>query len=159
MLVEAEPYRTPAHCAAERRFRARRATLRPPPYRGIDRGLRLFGKPGQKTADLLFAGVRSLGGKIASVPAPVVHRIARAVGPQHAADPRALGHRPILPAAPRGHGCAGVHQLAAVIVSITSGIEKTFDALQGARPRPQPLYAASSRPSWLDEDDDYHDSR
>lgn len=51
-----------------------------------------------------------------------------------------------------------VHQLAAVIVIITSGIEKTFDALQGGRPRPQSLYASSGRPSWLDEDD-YEDSR
>ena len=45
-----------------------------------------------------------------------------------------------------------VHQLAAVIVVITSGIEKTFDALQvGARP--QPLYASYGARSSLYEDE------
>jgi hypothetical protein len=46
-----------------------------------------------------------------------------------------------------------VHQLAAVIVIITSGIEKTFDALQGSRPKPQPLYAAYGDSSY----DDYYE--
>ena len=58
-----------------------------------------------------------------------------------------------------------VHQLAAVVVVICTGVEKLFDALQvGAKPKP--LYAGygnaggtSRRPSWLDEHDDYEDSR
>ena len=41
-------------------------------YTGIDGGLRLFGRPGNRMADALFAGVVSLGGKMASVAAPVV---------------------------------------------------------------------------------------
>jgi hypothetical protein len=45
---------------------------------------------------------------------------------------------------------AGVHQLAAVLVIITSGIEKTFDALQGGQPRPQPLYSAYGSSSYED---------
>ena len=51
-------------------------------YSGLDRGLRLFGKAGNKAADKLFAGVVSLGGKVASVAAPVVHRVARLSDPQ-----------------------------------------------------------------------------
>lgn len=58
-----------------------------------------------------------------------------------------------------------VHQLAAVVVVICTGVERLFDALQvGAKPKP--LYASygyngdtSRRPSWMDEDDEYEDSR
>lgn len=47
-----------------------------------------------------------------------------------------------------------VHQLAAVIVVLTTGIEKTFDALASGS-RPKPVYASSygSRPSWRDVDE------
>lgn len=51
-------------------------------YSGIDRGLRLFGKPGNKVADALFAVVVQVGGHIALVAAPVVHRVARLTDPQ-----------------------------------------------------------------------------
>jgi hypothetical protein len=51
-------------------------------YSAVDRGLRLFGKAGNKTADLMFAGVVCLGGKIAGVAAPVVHRVARFSDPE-----------------------------------------------------------------------------
>lgn len=51
-------------------------------YSGIDRGLRFFGKPGKKAADKLFAGVVSLGGKLASVAGPVVYRVARLSDPK-----------------------------------------------------------------------------
>jgi hypothetical protein len=50
-------------------------------YRGLDRVLRCFGKPGNKVADTLFAGIVSLGGKIAAVAGPVVHRVARLSDP------------------------------------------------------------------------------
>lgn len=46
-------------------------------YSALDQGLRLFGKAGNKAADLMFAGVVSLGGKVAAIAAPVVHRVAR----------------------------------------------------------------------------------
>lgn len=52
-----------------------------------------------------------------------------------------------------------VHQLAAVIVVICTGVEKLFDALQ-AGGKPRQVYASpgyggyGSRPSWLLEDDD-----
>ncbi len=48
-----------------------------------------------------------------------------------------------------------VHQLAAVVVVITSGVEKAFEALQSGS-RSKPLYASRSytaRPSWDDGDD------
>ncbi len=50
-------------------------------YSGIDRVLRSFGKLGNKAADKLFAGVVSLGGKMATVATPVVHRVARLSDP------------------------------------------------------------------------------
>jgi len=50
-------------------------------YSGIDRVLRCFGTLGNKAADKLFAGVVSLGGKVASVASPVVHRVARLSDP------------------------------------------------------------------------------
>jgi hypothetical protein len=46
-------------------------------YDLVDRGLRLFGKPGNKVADKLFAATVSLGARIACMAAPVVHRVAR----------------------------------------------------------------------------------
>jgi hypothetical protein len=48
-----------------------------------------------------------------------------------------------------------VHQLAAVVVVITSGVEKAFEALQSGS-RSKPLYASKSytaRPSWDDGDE------
>ena len=53
-------------------------------YSGIDRVLRCFGKAGNNAADKLFAGVVSLGGKIAIVATPVVHRVARLSEPNTA---------------------------------------------------------------------------
>lgn len=53
-------------------------------YSGIDRGLRMFGKAGNRAADVLFAGMVSLGGKIAAVATPVVHRVARLSDPEAA---------------------------------------------------------------------------
>ena len=50
-------------------------------YSGLDRVLRCFGKVGNKAADTLFAGIVSLGGKVATVAAPVVHRVARLSDP------------------------------------------------------------------------------
>ena len=50
-------------------------------YSGIDRVLRCFGQAGNKAADKLFAGVVSLGGKVATVASPVVHRVARLSDP------------------------------------------------------------------------------
>ncbi len=50
-------------------------------YDLVDRGLRLFGKPGNKVADKLFSATVSLGGRIASIAAPVVHRVARLSDP------------------------------------------------------------------------------
>jgi len=57
-----------------------------------------------------------------------------------------------------------VHQLAAVIVVICTGVEKLFDALQMAS-NAKPLYAthgypspSAGRPSWLNEDD-FEDER
>lgn len=58
-------------------------------YSGVDRVLRCFGKVGNKVADKLFAGVVSLGGKIATVATPVVHRVARLSEP-NTAQARAL---------------------------------------------------------------------
>ena len=58
-------------------------------YSGIDRVLRCFGKVGNKAADKLFAGVVSLGGKLATVATPVVHRVARLSDP-NTAQARAL---------------------------------------------------------------------
>ncbi len=49
---------------------------------GIDRGLRLFGKAGNRAADALFALVVTVGGRVAAVASPVVHRIARFADPQ-----------------------------------------------------------------------------
>ncbi len=49
---------------------------------GIDRGLRLFGKAGNRAADALFALVVTVGGRVAAVATPVVHRIARFADPQ-----------------------------------------------------------------------------
>ena len=46
-------------------------------YSGIDRVLRCFGKTGNTAADKLFAAVVCLGGKVATVASPVVHRVAR----------------------------------------------------------------------------------
>ncbi len=48
-----------------------------------------------------------------------------------------------------------VHQLAAVVVVITSGLEKALEALQSGS-RSKPLYAGSTytaRPSWDDGDE------
>ncbi len=53
-------------------------------YSGVDHGLRMFGRSGNKAADLLFAGVVSIGGKVAAVAAPVVHRVTRFSDPQAA---------------------------------------------------------------------------
>jgi hypothetical protein len=50
-------------------------------YSGLDRGLRCFGAAGTKVADKLFAGVVALDGKVATVAAPVVHRVARLSDP------------------------------------------------------------------------------
>ncbi len=50
-------------------------------YDLIDRGLRLFGKPGNKVADKLFSASVTLGGRLASLAAPVVHRVARLSDP------------------------------------------------------------------------------
>lgn len=50
-------------------------------YSGIDRALRCFGSAGNKAADTLFSGVVSLGGKVATVATPVVHRVARLSDP------------------------------------------------------------------------------
>ncbi len=50
-------------------------------YSGVDRGLRCFGAGGNKVADKLFAGVVALGGKVTTVVAPVVHRVARLSDP------------------------------------------------------------------------------
>ncbi len=50
-------------------------------YDLVDRGLRLFGKPGNKVADNLFSGSVSLGGRLAGIAAPVVHRVARLSDP------------------------------------------------------------------------------
>lgn len=51
-------------------------------YSGFDRVLRCFGRVGNAAADKLFAGVVSLGGKVAAVAAPVVHRVARLSDPE-----------------------------------------------------------------------------
>ncbi len=45
-------------------------------YSGVDRVLRCFGRVGNTAADKLFAGIVSLGGKVATVATPVVHRVA-----------------------------------------------------------------------------------
>lgn len=58
-------------------------------YSGLDRVLRCFGKSGNKAADTLFAGIVSLGGKIATVAGPVVHRVARLSDP-HTTQARLL---------------------------------------------------------------------
>jgi hypothetical protein len=50
-------------------------------YSGLDRGLRCFGAAGNRVADKLFAGVVALGGKVATVAAPVVHRVTRLSDP------------------------------------------------------------------------------
>lgn len=50
-------------------------------YSGIDSALRCFGKVGNIAADKLFAGVVSVGGKVATIAAPVVHRVARLSDP------------------------------------------------------------------------------
>jgi hypothetical protein len=50
-------------------------------YSLLDRGLRCFGRVGNQAADKLFGGVVSLGGKVAAVAAPVVHRVARLSNP------------------------------------------------------------------------------
>ncbi len=50
-------------------------------YDLVDRGLRLFGTHGNKAADKLFSATVSLGGRIASIAAPVVHRVARLSDP------------------------------------------------------------------------------
>jgi len=52
-----------------------------------------------------------------------------------------------------------VHQLAAVVVVICTGVDKLFDALQVGS-KPQPLYGtygSRPRPAWLAEDDDDYD--
>jgi len=46
-------------------------------YSLLDRGLRCFGAPGNRAADKLFAALVSVGGRVAEVAAPVVHRVAR----------------------------------------------------------------------------------
>jgi hypothetical protein len=50
-------------------------------YSGLDRGLRCFGAAGDTVADRLLAGVVALGGRVATVAAPVVHRVARLSDP------------------------------------------------------------------------------
>jgi len=50
-------------------------------YTGLDRALRCFGKAGNKVADKLCSGIVSLGGKIATVAGPVVHRVAHLCAP------------------------------------------------------------------------------
>jgi hypothetical protein len=50
-------------------------------YDLVDRGLRLFGKPGNQVADNLFSASVTLGGRLASIAAPVVHRVARLADP------------------------------------------------------------------------------
>ncbi len=51
-------------------------------YSVIDFALRWFGKPGSKVADALFAGLVAAGGRIGSLAAPVVRRVARFSDPQ-----------------------------------------------------------------------------
>jgi hypothetical protein len=46
-------------------------------YSLLDRGLRCFGARGNKAADKLFAALVSVGGRVAEMAAPVVHRVAR----------------------------------------------------------------------------------
>ena len=58
-------------------------------YSGLDRVLRCFGKSGNKVADTLFSGIVSLGGRIAAVVGPVVHRVARLSDP-HTTQARLL---------------------------------------------------------------------
>jgi len=58
-------------------------------YSGLDRVLRCFGSAGNKVADTLFSGIVSLGGKIAAVAGPVVHRVARLSDP-HTTQARLL---------------------------------------------------------------------
>ena len=53
-------------------------------YSAVDKVLRLFGKAGNKAADALFGVVVSVGGKLASVAVPVVHRVARLSDPKSA---------------------------------------------------------------------------
>jgi len=50
-------------------------------YSGLNRVLRCFGTSGNKVADTLLSGIVSLGGKIATVAGPVVHRLARLCDP------------------------------------------------------------------------------
>ncbi len=50
-------------------------------FSGLDRVLRCFGSAGNKVADTLLSGVVSLGGKIAAVAGPIVHRLARLCDP------------------------------------------------------------------------------
>jgi hypothetical protein len=50
-------------------------------YSGVDRVLRCFGRAGNTAADKLFAGIVSVGGKVATVATPVVHRVARLSDP------------------------------------------------------------------------------
>jgi hypothetical protein len=51
-------------------------------YSLIDRGLRVFGRPGNRAADALFDGAVAIGGKVANAAAPVVHRVARFADPK-----------------------------------------------------------------------------
>lgn len=50
-------------------------------YSLIDRGLRLFGRLGNRAADALFDAAVAFGGKLANAAAPVVHRVARFADP------------------------------------------------------------------------------
>lgn len=53
-----------------------------------------------------------------------------------------------------------VHQLAGVVLVITSGVDKLFDALaSGSKPKPQPLYAAYGGRSSYYEADEYGDEQ
>ncbi len=63
--------------AAGRALRTAGSWLARKAYSLLDRGLRCFGTPGNRAADQLFAATVSVGGRIAEVAAPVVHRVAR----------------------------------------------------------------------------------
>ena len=53
-------------------------------YRAVDSGLRLFGRPGNRAADALFAGSVRIGGPIGHAASGAVDRIARFTDPQAA---------------------------------------------------------------------------
>ncbi len=115
-------------------------------YSGLDRGLRCFGAAGNTVADKLFAGVVALGGKVATVTAPVVHRVARLTDP---ATPQArllctLSRSYVLHRALRGLVGNGWMRLVVEAVLIPAVVDSRLaatlrTALQDARIRTQRL--------------------